>query len=260
MTTTDYTLITGASAGIGKALAKEFAANQHDLILVARRGDVLEQIATDLRSEYGVEVIVHAADLSAEGASDKLLSDLADYPVDVLINNAGVLSGGSFKNMPQQDISAMISLNIASLTAMCRSFVEPMIARGGGRILNIASVAAFQAVAGLAVYAASKAYVLNFSEALSVELASKNVTVTAVCPGYTDTEMLRGPVAKAGGAIKVPEFTVLTPERVASDAYKACMAGDAIKVPGIGYAITMATTRLIPRWLLRRISRMATGT
>ena len=260
MKSTDYTLITGASAGIGKALAREFAAHGHRLILVARREEALEVIAADLRGEYGVDVVVHAADLAEDGASDALLTALKDYPVDILVNNAGVLSGGSFRSMSQDAIGGMITLNIAALTSMCRSFVEPMIARGGGRIVNIASVAAFQAVAGLAVYAASKAYVLNLSEALSVELAGKGVTVTAVCPGYTDTEMLRGPVAKAGGAIKVPEFTVLTPERVAADAYKACMAGDAIKVPGIGYAVTMATSRLIPRWMLRRISKMATGT
>lgn len=257
MSNNSTALITGASAGIGEQLAHVFAEYGHNLILVARRQAQLDALAQELRDQHRIEVKVIAADLAADGAVSALAESLAGIPVDILVNNAGVLSSGSFKHMPDDSIDNMLRLNVLSLTRLCRQFIQPMVDRGQGRVLNVASIAAFQSVPNLAVYAATKAYVLNLSEALSVELADKGVTVTTLCPGYTDTAMLRGPVAS--GSAKIAEFTILSPERVARDGYKACMAGDAIKVPGIGYAAAMATSRLIPRWVLRRIAKMATG-
>lgn len=254
MTTT--ALITGASAGIGRHLAETFADKGHDLILVARSKGPMETLASELSERHGIHVDVHSLDLSGPNAADHLFNALADREIDILVNNAGVLSGGSFANMDADAIDNMMTLNIRALTQLCHRFAAPMVERGTGRILNIASVAAFQPVPKLAVYAATKAYVLSLSEALSVELARKGVSVTAVCPGYTDTEMLRGPIAKSGGQIRIPEFTVLDPKRVAKDAYDACMAGDAVKVPGIGYAVSMATTRMLPKWLVRRITAL----
>lgn len=259
MTDNGYTLITGASAGIGKAIAQRFAEAGHDLILVARRQAELEALAAKLAHDHGVDAQPLSADLATRGASERLLAQLAGRDVGILVNNAGVLSSGSFRRMEQKAIDAMIGLNVSSLTAMCRTFADHLVERGGGRIVNVASIAAFQPVPNLAVYAATKAYVLSLSESLSLELARKGVSVTAVCPGYTDTDMLRGPVAEAAGKVSIPEFTVLDPETVARDAYKACMRGAAIEVPGIGYSVAMAATSVMPRWMKRRLARLATG-
>ena len=256
MTDNGYTLITGASAGIGKAIAERFAAEGHDLVLVARRQAELEALAAKLAHDHGIHAVPISADLAGDDAAGQLLDALGDRDVGIVVNNAGVLSSGSFRRMEQDAIDAMITLNVAALTRMCRTFVERLVERGGGRIVNVASVAAFQAVPNLAVYAATKAYVLSLSEALSLELTRKGVTVTAVCPGYTDTAMLRGPVAESGGKIRIPEFTVLEPETVARAAYKACMRGDAIEVPGLGYSMAMATSSVMPRWLKRRITKL----
>lgn len=247
-------LITGASAGIGTALATEFAARGHDLVLVARRQEALDALANRLRHEYGVRAMVHAADLTKRGAPRKLFDALAGEPIEILVNNAGVLTGGYFDDMPESAIDNMLRLNVIALTGMCRQFIGPMLERGSGRILNLASIAAFQPVPSLAVYAATKAYVLSLSESLTVEAGGRGVTVTAVCPGPTDTDMLSGAEDMASG---IPDIAVLTPEKVAQDAYKACMAGDAIKVPGVAYALSMAGGRLLPKWLVRRAGALA---
>ncbi len=250
-------LITGASAGIGQHLAGEFARHGHDLVLVARRRDALESLAAELRNAHGVTVTVMAADLAPDGAADALADALTERPIDILVNNAGVLTSGMFRRMHADAIDNMLRVNLAALTTLCSRFVQPMVEQGRGRILNIASIAAFQPVPTLAVYAATKAYVLSLSEALSVELADTGVTVTAVCPGFTDTGMLRGTADGGGEKSRIPEATVLSPEQVARDAYKACLSGDAVKVPGLGYALTMATSRLLPRWVLREAGKLA---
>lgn len=259
MTDASYTLITGASAGIGKAIAEKFASEGHNLVLVARRLPELTALADKLSHDHGIDAVPVAADLSDDDAVEDLLEGLGDRDVEILINNAGVLTGGSFRRMDRDRIESMLELNIMALTEMCRTFAERFAERGAGRIVNLASVAAFQPVPNLAVYAATKAYVLSLSEALSIELARKGVTVTAVCPGYTDTNMLRGSFQEADGKINIKEFTVLEPETVARATYKACMRGDAIEVPGIGYSVAMAATSVMPRWLKRRLTKMATG-
>jgi hypothetical protein len=250
-------LITGASAGIGKEMARVFAANGHDLVLVARRQSALQQLAAELREAHGVHVSVRAADLALDNAPDALFESLADTRIDILVNNAGVLSGGAFRKMAQSDIDNMIRLNICALTGLCRLFVEPMLERGHGRIVNIASIAAFQSVPTLAVYAATKAYVLSLGESLNVELGRRGVSVTTVCPGFTDTEMLRGTTQPESGSHGLGEMLVLQPQRVAQDAYRACMAGTAIKVTGLHYATATAATRLLPRWVLRNAGKVA---
>ena len=256
---TSTALITGASAGIGQHLAREFARNGHDLVLVARREAPMQKLADELTGEFNIACAVHALDLCEKDAADDLFTRVSETPIDILVNNAGVLSGGAFAKMDAAAVDNMTTLNVQTLTDLCHRFIPPMVSRGYGRILNVASVAAFQPVPKLAVYAATKAYVLSLSEGLSIELASRGVTVTALCPGYTDTEMLRGPVAASSGGIKIPEFTVLDPARVAADGYAACMAGDALKVPGLGYAAAMATSRLLPKWLVRRIAGMSSS-
>ncbi|MEO0574263.1 MAG: SDR family oxidoreductase [Pseudomonadota bacterium] len=250
-------LITGASAGIGEQLANEFASHGHDLVLVARRKPALQKIAERLRAQHGISVTVKAADLSLPDAAQTLHKALGKQHIDVLVNNAGVLNSGRFKHMDEAAIDNMMTLNIVALTQLCRTFIPAMVKRGKGKILNLASIAAFQPIPNLAVYAATKAYVLSLSEALSVELASKNVSVTAVCPGYTNTDMLRGPVD--AGKASIPEFVMLAPEKVAADAYRACMTGDVIKVPGIGYSAAISTTRVLPKWLVRKLTALGTG-
>jgi short-subunit dehydrogenase len=226
-------------------------------VLVARREAALRELADELHEAHGVDVAVHAADLAVDDAPDALFEALAGTPIDILVNNAGVLSGGAFRKMDGSDIDNMIRLNIRALTQLCRLFVEPMIERGHGRIMNVASIAAFQSVPTLAVYAATKAYVLSLGESLSVELGRRGVTVTTVCPGLTDTDMLHGATGSRSDNPRMGDLLVLKPERVAQDAYRACMAGTAIKVPGLHYATASATTRLLPRWALRGAGRIA---
>ena len=185
-------LITGASSGIGAALARCFAKAGFDLVLVARSADKLKALAKELSSSYRVKVWVAPADLSRPDAAKKLAASMnrARRPIDVLVNCAGLLHFGSFVQMPVQNHQSMIDLNITGLTTMIAHFSPAMIARGNGRILNVASIAAFQPIPSLATYAATKAYVLSLTESLSEEFKGTGVTITALCPGITATNML----------------------------------------------------------------------
>lgn len=249
-------LITGASAGIGQELARVFANHGHDLVLVARRKTRLNELARELRGEHGVQCTTMAADLSAQGACEALYQQIldADIDIEILVNNAGVLCPGAFRRNSLEDIDGMITLNIAVPTRLCRLFLEPMLARSSGRILNVASIAAFQPAPSLAVYAATKAYLLSFTDALVIELQGKGVTATTLCPGFTDTDMLRD----SEGNTSIPDMLVATPQEVARAGYAACMAGDPIEVPGMVNTLFTTGTRLLPRWLVRRASAMVT--
>jgi short-subunit dehydrogenase len=249
-------LITGASAGIGEVLAACFANGGYDLVLVARSVDKLQEIAIRLRNEYGVKVWVEPADLSRPDAAERLASKIKrrKLAIDVLVNNAGVLELGLFAQMTPQQHQAMISLNIAGLTAMLAHFMPPMVARGHGRILNVASVAAFQPLPALATYAASKAYVLSLTEALSEELKGTGVTITALCPGFTATNMLQAAKDGNDNMAKMPEFMMGSAQQVAREGYVACLAGTVIKVPGMLNLTTTVGMRAVPKWLVRRIT------
>ncbi|NNF60488.1 MAG: SDR family oxidoreductase [Gammaproteobacteria bacterium] len=248
-------LITGASAGIGTALARVFAEHGHDLVLVARREPLLRELADSLHGEFGVTCTVQATDLAAEGSCRELFDRVnADgIEVEILVNNAGVLKGGAFRRSDPLDNEAMIALNIAALTRLSRLFVEPMVARGSGRIMNVASLGAFQPVPSLAVYSATKAYVLSFTEALGVELTGKGVTTTVLCPGFTDTDMVRD----EQGRTPVAKSLIMPTEPVARAGYKACMRGDAIVVPGWANRIASSASQVAPRWLVRAVSGRA---
>jgi short-subunit dehydrogenase len=252
---TDTVVVTGASSGIGEALAKNFAQGGCNLVLVARSQDKLEALAQRLKSDTGVKVRVEPADLSRRGAAKKLASTLSeqDVAVDVLVNCAGVLEHGRFVDLADSAQQGLIDLNVSGLTNMLSHFLPPMVARGKGRILNVASIAAFQPVPGLATYAATKAYVLSLSESLTEELSGTGVSVTALCPGVTATNMMANAQQKSGG-LEIPDFVVGDVEDVAAQGYRACLKGDAICVPG---AVNLAATvagRATPKWLLRRIS------
>ena len=249
-------LVTGASSGIGEALAARFARAGHDLVLVARSADKLEALSKALGKQYGVKAWVAPADLAQPDAPARLLAAMkrARRPISVLVNNAGVLEHGDFVAMDPARHQQLIALNVAGLTAMLAHFVPPMVGRGAGRVLNVASIAAFQPVPTLATYAATKAYVLSLTESLSEELRGTGVTVTALCPGITATGMLSSAQAGSQELSRLPRFLIGDAEQVADDGYKACMAGDVIKVPGVVNRAGILSSRATPRWLLRRVS------
>jgi len=252
----DTVLVTGASSGIGESLARRFAADGCKLVLVARSVDKLDALAANLSADYGVRVFVQPADLSQSDAARSLAADLKRQrvSVDILVNNAGVLEHGSFAKIPLARHQAMIDLNITGLTAMLAHFLPPMLKRGHGRILNVASIASFQPVPTLATYAATKAYVLSLTEALAEELKDSGVTITALCPGITATSMLTGATESNPQLAKLPGFVIGDVDAVANDGYKACMKGKVIKVPGVVNLSATMAGRATPKWLLRRIS------
>jgi len=252
---TDTALITGASSGIGEVLAKKFALGGYNLVLVARNENKLEALAQQLKTDTQVKIQVEPVDLSRRGAAKKLASTLTkqSVEVDILVNCAGVLEHGSFVDLPGSSHQGIIDLNVSALTNMLTQFIPPMVARGKGRILNVASIAAFQPVPSLATYAASKAYVLSLSESLAEELTGTGVSITALCPGITATNMVEKAQQESSG-LQIPGFIIGDVEEVAAEGYRACLKGDAICVPG---AVNLAATvmgRATPKWLLRRIS------
>jgi len=248
-------LITGASSGIGEALAHCCAAAKLDLILVARSEGKLKALAKALAAQHGVIVRVQPADLSQHGAAALLHAVLKRKRcrVDVLVNCAGVLEQGAFTAIAHARHQAIIDLNISGLTAMLSAFVPGMVRLGGGRVLNVASVAAFQPVPTLASYAASKAYVLSLSESLAEELRGTGVTVTALCPGITATNMLTQAAGANDKLGQLPAFLIGDVQAVAAQAFTACMRGDAICVPGVINRAAMIASRGTPKWLVRRV-------
>lgn len=186
---TPLALITGASSGIRLEMAKQLAASGSHLILVARNELALNALAKSLHEEFGIEVEVLPQDLAQPGAVNKLVRTLGAriQRVDLLINNAGFGINGRFDQIDEQKTAEMVWLNVNALTELSRAVAPYMVKQGSGRIINIASVAAYQPCPNFAVYGATKAYVLSLSEAMNMELKNKGVTVTAVCPGATDT-------------------------------------------------------------------------
>jgi short-subunit dehydrogenase len=243
--TTDTVLVTGASAGIGRALAREFAARGHDLVLVARRGE--------LRTAHGRRVEALALDLLGPDAPWRVLAETRSRGLDVgiLVNNAGVAEGGRLAESDPRHLARMLQLNVSVLTVLTRLYLDDLLARGRGRILNLSSLAAYQPLPLLAVYAASKAYILSFTEALAEELRGTGVTATALCPGITDTDLAEGAWQAPFGKEGLPPFLVMSPEEVARAGYRACMAGVVTEVPGPANAWAAAVAQWQPRWLAR---------
>ena len=248
-------LITGASAGIGRELATVFAEHGFDLVVVARRQHELETLAESLRAGHGVEVTVIALDLTIPVAPQTLFetTQRQGIEVDVLVNNAGISFHGDFKDIALENHLALIQLNISALTALTHLYLRPMVERGHGRILNVASVSAFQSFPNLAVYAASKAFVVSFSEALAVELRGTGVTVTALCPGFTETPMLHIESATTGRPASLPSLVIGDAAQVARDGYRACMQGETIQVSGLLNQFATFWMQHQPHWLGRTI-------
>jgi hypothetical protein len=245
-------LITGASGGIGYELAKLFARDHHNLVLVARSADKLAQVASELQG-HGGTVKTFALDLAAPPAPKFLFDQLAGTPIDILVNNAGFGAFGDFAQMPEEDILGQIQLNITALTQFTRLFLPPMVERRSGRIMNVASTAAFQPGPLMAVYYATKAYVLSFSEAIANELRHSGVTVTCFCPGATHTGF-----AKRAGNDKSRLFKQLgamDADKVALDGYRALMEGRTLAISGMHNWLVAQSTRFVPRKVVTAISR-----
>lgn len=251
-------LITGASSGIGESLSYCFAAAGYDLVLVARNADKLQLLARKLEQSFQVLATVLPADLATPLAAAQLTTTLKRRRriPDVLVNCAGVLEQRAFVAMDPAAHQAIIDLNISGLTAMLAHMLPLMRQRGSGRVLNVASIAAFQPVPLLATYAASKAYVLSLTESLSEELRGSGVTVTALCPGITATNMLSAATAANEQLGRLPGFLIGNVDQVAREGFEACMRGDVICVPGVLNRAASVASRSTPKWLLRRISGM----
>lgn len=248
-------LITGASGGIGYELAKLFAHDHYSLVLVARSADRLKHVAEELQSQCGVAVKTVALDLSEAWAAKSLFDQLQreGVSVDVLVNNAGFGAFGEFVSITEEEILGQISLNVTALTYLTRLFLPAMLARRSGKIMNVASTAAFQPGPLMAVYYATKAYVLSFSEALANEVAGSNVVVSCFCPGATDTNfqkragMENSRLFRKIGAMKVGA--------VARDGYRGLMAGRTVVVSGIQNWLVAESVRFAPRKLVTAVSR-----
>jgi uncharacterized protein len=257
--TNPLALVTGASSGIGEVLALCFAEAGYDLVLVARSADKLKALASQIKSDYGTNAHVAAADLAVPGAAAALAASLKRKRLqpDILVNCAGVLSQGAFEGMSTQTHQQMIDLNISGLTAMISAFLPAMRERAAlgveGRILNVASIAAFQPIPMLATYAASKAYVLSLTESLSEELKGSGVTVTALCPGMTATAMLSNAASANEKVSSIPSFMVGNVNDVARQGFEACMRGDVICIPGVMNQAAMLASRSTPKWLVRKL-------
>lgn len=249
-------LVTGASAGIGAALAGVFAQKGHNLVLVARRKEKLDELAALLNEVYGAEVEVIAKDLLRPTAPKQIFEALSKKgkTIDILVNNAGVARMGKFQDTDPAEVSRMVQLNVVALTALTRLFLDGMIERGYGRILNVASIAAFQPIPKLAVYAATKAFVLSLTEAMSEELKGTGVRVTALCPGLTNTEMVDEVKPEEGILANIPSFLLMEPEQVAEEGYRVCMSGRAVHIPGLANQAGINWLRLQPRWFVRSLS------
>jgi uncharacterized protein len=259
MRTNPIALITGASGGIGLELARIFARESHDLALVARSHDKLKSIAEDLQQTYGVQVKYYTKDLSISSTPEEIFEVLQSEGgnIDVLVNNAGFGWRGEFAKMELSDALEMIQVNITSLTHLTRLFLPGMIERKRGKILNVASTAAFQPGPLMATYYASKAYVLSFSEALSEELEGTPVTVTALCPGPTAT----GFGARAGFANEkiIGNLLSMNSYTVALEGYKGLMKGKPLVVSGwknwLGTQLIRFLPRPIPARLIKRVQK-----
>ncbi len=252
--TAETALITGASAGIGGELARQFAAEKCKLVLVARRRERLEELAAELRKQHGVEVHVVPADLGRADAPQAIVDRLTGdgVPIDVLVNNAGFGALGPVAELDVQRQMEMIQVNVAALTHLTRLLLPGMIQRRRGGILNVASTAGFQAGPFMAVYYATKAYVISFSEALADELARSGVTVSCLCPGPTLTEFAE--TAKMGHTLMF-KLQTMTAQQVAHAGHRGFRRRRLLVVPGwINYLGSMGS-RWVPRSMARGIAR-----
>ena len=250
----EVALVTGASGGIGEDLARLIAAGGRDVVLLARSAPKLQTLADELTLAYKVSATVLAMDLSIPGAADEIARTLAErrIVIDMLINNAGFGTHGAFARENSVEQSRMLQVNVVALTMLTRLLLPGMIERRRGRILNVASTAAFQPGPVMAVYYASKAYVMSLSLALTEETVDTGVTVTCLCPGPTRTGFQER--AQLGKSRLFGVTNVMSSADVARAGYDALLAGRALVVPGMANKIGAQSVRFVPRRVAAKIA------
>lgn len=247
-------LVTGASAGLGRELARLFAKDGHDVVLVARSAPKLEELAAELRKDHGVEAHVIPADLVDPGAPAAIEREVEKrgLSIDFLVNNAGFGSNGAFLDLDLKRELDMIDVNVRALLELSHRFGVAMKKRGSGRVMNIASTAGFQPGPFMSTYYATKAFVVSFTEGLAHELEGTGVTATCYCPGATATEF-----ASTAGNDKTRLFQrsgVADAKEVAADAYRAMMKGQLLSIHGVLNWIAMQSVRFTPRAVIRSVA------
>lgn len=251
---TRYALITGASSGIGLAMAEALARRGRNLLLVARQRDLLETIAIELTQRFGVEVLFRACDLGEPLRLSGFLLELEDgeHPIDLLVNCAGIGTSGPFLAQDWGQEQDLIDLNILALTRLCHTVGNLMAVQGGGQILNVASVAGFAPGPWMSAYCASKAYVLHFTEGLREEVRKTGIKVSVLCPGPTRTEFFKTAALNADKLRASKKM--MSAEEVALYTVRALAKNRAVIIPGWRNRLITLTPRIAPRWLTRRIT------
>lgn len=243
-------IITGASSGIGKALAFEFARNGFDVFLTARNEDALQKVADDCIKNFGVTAEIFTADLADSDSTDVLIKAIAKRRFDVLVNNAGFGVKGNFAETKIKDELEMLNVQLAAMLKLTKSVLPEMIENKNGKILNIASVYSFSPVPMQSVYSASKAFMLSFSSALQDELKEKNIQVSIVCPGITQTEF------RTRAGINDKKQSGMTAEKVAEIAFAQMQKGKHIIIPGFQNKVFAAISKHLPPNLITKFIRV----
>lgn len=249
-------LITGASGGIGYELAKIFAKNNTNLILVARNKNKLDELKNELENQFGISVYTIGKDLSIRESVSELYEETKkqNIPVEYLINNAGFGDFGMFTDTDWDKEERMINLNMKTLTLLTKLYIREMTERGSGKVMNVASTAAFQPGPLMAVYCSTKSYVLNFSQAVNNEVKSRGVTVTALCPGPTESGFQDASGMKESKI--VTKIKMPSSKTVAEYGYKAMMKGKPVAIHGYMNKILALSVRFMPRNVVVKITRI----
>jgi uncharacterized protein len=247
-------LVTGASSGIGEALARLLAQRRRDLVLVARRRQRLEALAAELRSRHGVDVELLVADLTVPEQLAEVEARVADVdrPVDLLVNNAGFGDGGRFWELDRDRQAALVDVHVTAPLRLTHAALGVMVPRGNGGVLNISSMTSFAPIATTATYGAAKAFLSSLTEALHEELRGTGVHMTALCPGFTRTEFQSADEQEA-----LPDLVWMSAEDVARAGLESVTRNQAVCVPGAGYRVLAAGSRLLPHGAVRRITAEA---
>ncbi len=252
-------LITGASSGIGKALAHQFAADGYDIIGVAENGDTLKSFSQEMKGKYQVEIFTIEKDLAHDGAGKEVYEEVKKHnrTINILVNDAGVGQRGNFVDIPFEKDEELVHLNILALTQLTKLYLKEMVARNEGKILMLGSVAGFQPGPLLAVYHATKAYVVSLSEAIATELKDmgSEVTITCLCPGPTDTNFFSRADMENTNVVHHKEKLMQSPEEVAKGGYNALMDGERVFIPGASNKIMTFSRRVMPKSVQARMQK-----
>jgi short-subunit dehydrogenase len=247
-------LVTGASSGIGAEMARVLAEHGHNLVLVARRAERLEALRAELELRYGISAVVISADLSGSNAGQELYNDVSrsNIEINILVNNAGFNVYGPFTETDLESERRMIQVNVVAVVELTKRFARDMVQRGFGRILNLGSTGSFAPAPLDSLYAASKAFVLSFSEALAEELKGTGVAVTVLCPGPTETEF-----AASAGMLETKIFSgrLMPAQKVAAIGYRAMMRGQTTVIAGLANQFQILSMRFAPRALVAKVAK-----